>query len=70
MEESVMVEDKVLSGTSRPGVIADNVSWYSEEGVDLTLIRWMLSLTPTERLEVLQDTLHSIARLKGEQTED
>ncbi len=27
---------------------------YSEDGVDLTLIRWMLSLTVTERLEVLQ----------------
>lgn len=26
----------------------------SEDGVDLTLIRWMLSLTPTERLAVLQ----------------
>lgn len=58
-----MVEDKVLSGTSRPGVFADNASWYSEEGVDLTLVRWVLSLTPTERLEMLQDTVHSIARL-------
>ena len=28
---------------------------YSEDGVDLTLIRWMLSLTPAERLQVLQD---------------
>jgi hypothetical protein len=27
---------------------------HSEEGVDLTLIRWMLSLTPAERLETLQ----------------
>jgi hypothetical protein len=29
---------------------------YSEDGVDLTLIRWMLSLTPLERLQHLQDT--------------
>jgi len=65
-----MAEDKVLSETSPPGVFADNASFYSEEGVDLTLIRWVLSLTPTERLEVLQDTVDSIARLKGEQTED
>lgn len=28
---------------------------YSEDGVDLTLIRWMLSLTPAERLQVLQE---------------
>jgi hypothetical protein len=37
---------------------------YSEDGVDLTLIRWMLSLIPTERLNVLQENLLSIARLK------
>jgi hypothetical protein len=24
---------------------------YSDDGVDLTLIRWMLSLTPAERLQ-------------------
>jgi len=65
-----MMEDKVLLRTSPPGGVVDNASWNSEEGVDLTLIRWMLSLTPAERLEVLQDTVHSIARLKGEQTED
>jgi hypothetical protein len=37
---------------------------YSEDGVDLTLIRWMLSLTPTERLEFLQSAVRSLARLK------
>ena len=40
---------------------------YSEDGVDLTLIRWMLSLTPAERLEVLQNTVASILRLRGDQ---
>ena len=39
---------------------------YSQSGVDLTLIRWMLSLTPGERLQVLQQTIRSILRLKGE----
>ena len=38
---------------------------FSEDGVDLTLIRWMLSLTPTERPEALQDVLWSIAKLRG-----
>jgi hypothetical protein len=28
---------------------------YDSAGVDLTLIRWMLSLTPSERLDVLQE---------------
>jgi hypothetical protein len=37
---------------------------YSEDGVDLTLIRWMLSLTPAERLEVLQSAVRSLARSK------
>lgn len=27
---------------------------YSEDGVDLTLIRWMLDKTPEERLQELQ----------------
>jgi hypothetical protein len=42
---------------------------YSEDGVDLTLIRWMLSLTPAERLEALQNNVRSILRLRGEQTQ-
>jgi len=42
---------------------------YSEDGVDLTLIRWMLSLTPTERLQVLQRNVQSLKRLKGEEAD-
>jgi len=30
---------------------------HSEDGVDLTLIRWMLSLTPSERLASLEGIL-------------
>lgn len=37
---------------------------YNDDGVDLTLIRWMLSLTPTQRLQVLQQNVSSIARLR------
>jgi hypothetical protein len=36
----------------------------SPDGVDLTLIRWMLGLTPRERLEFLQSTIVSILRLR------
>jgi len=39
---------------------------YSEDGVDLTLIRWMLSLTPTERLQTLQQSVQSLMRLRNE----
>lgn len=37
---------------------------FSEDGVDLTLIRWMLSLTPAQRLQVLQNNVRSILRLR------
>ena len=39
---------------------------YSEEGVDRTLIRWMMSLTPAERLQVIQDQLNALEALKEE----
>ena len=37
---------------------------YSRDGVDLTMIRWMLSLTPRQRLETLQENVWSIMRLQ------
>jgi hypothetical protein len=37
---------------------------YSEDGVDLTLIRWMLSLTPAERLQVLQHQVDAILAIR------
>ena len=36
-----------------------------EAGVDVSLIRWMLSLTPRQRLEHLQQTANFIARYGG-----
>ena len=36
---------------------------HSEDGVDLTLIRWMLNLTPAERLMTLQNNVRSLERL-------
>jgi hypothetical protein len=36
---------------------------HSPDGVDLTLIRWMLSLTPEERLAVAQANAQAIMRL-------
>ena len=37
---------------------------YSEDGVDLTLIRWMLSLTPAERLQFLQRQVNAILAIR------
>ena len=36
---------------------------YNEAGVDLTLVRWMLSLTPQERLAWLDEHASTTARL-------
>jgi hypothetical protein len=36
---------------------------YDEDGVDRSLIRWMLSLTPRERLRVLEDHNRSLTRI-------
>jgi hypothetical protein len=38
---------------------------YSEDGVDLTLIRWMLRKTPEERLQVLQNNVRALLRLRN-----
>jgi hypothetical protein len=35
---------------------------HKAEGVDLSVIRWMLSLTPAERLQVLQKSVQSLVR--------
>ena len=36
-----------------------------DDGVDISLIRWMLFLTPDERLAVLQGFTDSVAELTG-----
>ncbi|MEZ4525838.1 MAG: hypothetical protein R2941_07960 [Desulfobacterales bacterium] len=40
-------------------------SLYSEDGVDLTLIRWMLSLSYAERLDALRRNAKMITKLKN-----
>ena len=37
----------------------------SVDGVDLTLVRWMLSLTPEERLRVLQEHQTALADIQA-----
>jgi hypothetical protein len=37
---------------------------YSPDGVDLTLIRWMLSLTPAQRLEFLEQRVNEIIAIR------
>ena len=43
-----------------PGFLPD----YSEDGVDLSLIRWALSLSPLERLRFLEDRINGILEIR------
>jgi hypothetical protein len=54
----VSVEDIKIQDESR-----DDAE-YSDDGVDLTLIRWMLSLTPAERLQVLENHVNAILAVR------
>jgi hypothetical protein len=56
--------EKNKHGLSGEG-IEDSQKTHSEDGVDLTLIRWMLSLTPEERLITLQNNVWSLMRLRN-----
>jgi hypothetical protein len=42
----------------------DCLTDYSADGVDLTLIRWMLSLTPAERLQYLEERVNDIISIR------
>jgi hypothetical protein len=38
---------------------------YDNSGVDVTLIRWMLAMTPAERLQVLQSFVDATWKARG-----
>ena len=38
---------------------------FDEDGVDVTVIRWMLAMTPTERLRAVQDLIDAASALRG-----
>ena len=45
-------------GSSAPAKLeVDLEGAFSDDGVDLTMIRWMLRLTPTERLQAAQQLI-------------
>jgi len=39
----------------------------TDDGVDVSLIRWMIGLSPSERLDVLQGFADSAAELRRDQ---
>lgn len=40
------------------------------DGIDASLIRWFLSLTPAQRLQVLQNTANAVSRLRERRAAD
>lgn len=53
--------DQKLSSAAEP----DLEGAFSDDGVDLTLIRWMLRQTPTERLRAAQQLIDAAWALRG-----
>jgi hypothetical protein len=49
---------------TQPAESIEPTDAYSEDGVDVTLIHWMLSLTPTERLAAAQDMIDTVWMLR------
>ena len=58
-QQSLHMSDSVES------VSEDKLPTYSDDGVDLTLIRWMLSLSPIERLRTAQRYGSAVQRLRN-----
>jgi len=53
----------------RDAELGESQGLFSEDGVDLTLIQWFLSLTPLQRLEAAQDMVDTAWALReGRQT--
>ena len=59
-----MQENKIGDGLFKK-ISSSEKDIYNEDGVDITLIRWMLSMTPTERLQTLQQNVLSIMKLRN-----
>jgi hypothetical protein len=61
--QAVQVDSVPMTNEQRPPQAPADRD-RSADGVDLTLIRWMLSLSPLERLQVLQASAGSLERLR------
>jgi len=47
-----------------PRAVPAQATGVEDDGVDLTLIRWTLSLSPQERLDALQANTDALVRLQ------
>lgn len=63
--EQEAVENNNRAGATQDVESTDSQPTHSPDGVDLTVIRWMLSLTPLERLEALQQFVQGITSIRN-----
>jgi hypothetical protein len=61
---AIIMDGPRIPGASNPSAAPDPPA-HAPDGVDLTLIRWTLSMTPLERLELLQNWVDGLAELKN-----
>ena len=59
-------DQSAASGAQQAGVVVEPTldGAFSDDGVDLTLIRWMLRRSPTERLRAAQDLVDTVWALR------
>ncbi len=62
--EDMMNTGQDTENISKPILQRTVEETHSKDGVDLSLIRWMLSLSPIERLHVLQRYIQSVEQLR------
>lgn len=58
------MKTKVLRSTAKKNRRDVVRPTHSREGVDLTLIRWFLTLTPMERLRALENQMKAIQAIR------
>lgn len=47
---------------AQPPTDANGLPVFAEDGTDLTVIRWMLAMSPEQRLRCLQMTMQAVNR--------
>jgi hypothetical protein len=59
-----MTEPADQNSNHHPDSASSPSSDYATSGVDRSLIRWMLSLSPTERLMTIQEQVNAVQEMK------
>jgi|GEM_PF-2523230 len=63
--EHLQSPQPTLSPADPDAPVEPGTADYAPSGVDRSLIRWMLELTPLERLQVIQDQVNAIQEFKA-----